>query len=433
MEKMIVLLAVVALVAPAFGGTLFYVGPLVDGDWSYESGTPGQSGYVTNWNTAQDSSGTYALPGLDTYANIVNCDEGPPVDPYGATVRITADVVTFKPRLGGCIFSLAPGRSECSGHVIVDSDVSFTANAYIAIGEYMDHTLPMATFTQSDGTVFCDTLLNGHACDTGPGRGNGKYTISGGRFGAWYDGIYNGDYDLGTVAEGKAIFRIEGDAAVIGDLSTYHHYVRSFKQSSISRLELVLTSSGTVSPINCNPRSDFTFDRSKTSLEGTLQVDPTTNGFTPTVGYKVKLIEIQNGITGYIRDDLLNYKAGDSFDTPFTPSPLVLEAPEGWGLIDNGLGILSAKFRLGDVGENGSVGQDDLDAVLSKWGQTQVLDDIEARWIGDPSCDEFVGQEDLDLVLADWGEGTGTIPEPVTMVLLCSAAVPILLKRRRKA
>ena len=80
----------------------------------------------------------------------------------------------------------------------------------------------------------------------------------------------------------------------------------------------------------------------------------------------------------------------------------------------------------GDLNDDGFVGQNDLDLVLSWWGQNVPAGDPP-----DPTGDGFVGQGDLDTVLDWWGFGTlpAAVPEPTTLVLLSARA--LLLGRRR--
>ena len=63
-------------------------------------------------------------------------------------------------------------------------------------------------------------------------------------------------------------------------------------------------------------------------------------------------------------------------------------------------------YWRGDLNEDESVGQTDLDIVLDQWGNSGVeISDPRA----DPNDDDSVGQTDLDIVLDDWGN-TGRQP-----------------------
>ena len=95
-----------------------------------------------------------------------------------------------------------------------------------------------------------------------------------------------------------------------------------------------------------------------------------------------------------------------------------------------------------DLDDDDFVGQADLDVILSHWGQDVTPADPLS---GDPSGDGFVGQADLDIVLAYWGQNmesgaplapapsaSSGVPEPGTILLVCGATVPALLKRTRR-
>ncbi len=81
---------------------------------------------------------------------------------------------------------------------------------------------------------------------------------------------------------------------------------------------------------------------------------------------------------------------------------------------------------IGDLNEDGFVGQDDLDIVLGDWGQT-----VNAGAPPDPSGDGFVGQDDLDIVLCNWNAGTlpGHAPEPGAVFLLLVGSLGLLRRR----
>ncbi len=114
----------------------------------------------------------------------------------------------------------------------------------------------------------------------------------------------------------------------------------------------------------------------------------------------------------------------------------ILAAREGEPL--RRLGLAIGTFRwAGDLNADGFVGQDDLNLVLTYWGQTVPPGD---RSQGDPSGDSFVGQDDLTTVLGDWGQGTlpeitafNPVPEPRSLLLVFVAIVFIAPTRVRQS
>lgn len=75
-------------------------------------------------------------------------------------------------------------------------------------------------------------------------------------------------------------------------------------------------------------------------------------------------------------------------------------APEGT-VVQNTLGRPNWPIVEGDLNQDGSVGQADLDIVLEHWQQTNI--NQLGYWLfGDPSGDGFVGEDDRNIVLANW-------------------------------
>ncbi|MDZ4821787.1 MAG: PQQ-dependent sugar dehydrogenase [Planctomycetota bacterium] len=77
----------------------------------------------------------------------------------------------------------------------------------------------------------------------------------------------------------------------------------------------------------------------------------------------------------------------------------------------------------GDLDSDGFVGQDDLNLILSNWGQTVPPGNVLADYDGSGS----VGQDDLNAVLSSWGQGippgVEAVPEPSSVLLFGFAGV----------
>ena len=86
---------------------------------------------------------------------------------------------------------------------------------------------------------------------------------------------------------------------------------------------------------------------------------------------------------------------------------------------------------LGDLNDDGWVGQIDLSIVLTYWGGNVTAGDL---LMGDPSGDGFVGQTDLDYVLAYWGQGTpplAPVPEPATLAMFAFCGFALLGRKSK--
>lgn len=100
------------------------------------------------------------------------------------------------------------------------------------------------------------------------------------------------------------------------------------------------------------------------------------------------------------------------------------------GLASTGTASLYVQL-LGDVNDNGRVGEEDLHLVLSHWGKTA---NKQGKLLGDANGDGIVDQDDLDLVMLGMNGGVETtplavnIPEPASAVLFL--AVSLILHRR---
>ncbi len=95
--------------------------------------------------------------------------------------------------------------------------------------------------------------------------------------------------------------------------------------------------------------------------------------------------------------------------------------------------VSTTLYLAGDLNGDGFVGQDDLNLILSRWGQSATA----GNWLlGDPSGDGFVGQDDLNAVLGNWGSGlalgaSSAVCEPNSAILCCAAAIVGLALRCR--
>jgi hypothetical protein len=122
-------------------------------------------------------------------------------------------------------------------------------------------------------------------------------------------------------------------------------------------------------------------------------------------------------------DDILSFELlGTTAATTVSP---------GQAYFDN---VTLIPLLSGDLNIDGFVGQDDLNIVLSNWGQTVMA----SQWgLGDPSGDGFVGQDDLNDVLAGWGQGAAavvssykSVAEPTSMLMLTMAGIGFVVYRR---
>ncbi len=92
-----------------------------------------------------------------------------------------------------------------------------------------------------------------------------------------------------------------------------------------------------------------------------------------------------------------------------------------------------ASTLIGDLNNDGFVGIDDLNLVLSNWNQNVPP----GNPLADPSGDGFVGIDDLNEVLGNWNTGTPpneistNIPEPTSFACLGLTSVVLLLRSRK--
>jgi len=87
--------------------------------------------------------------------------------------------------------------------------------------------------------------------------------------------------------------------------------------------------------------------------------------------------------------------------------------------------------QAGDLNGDGFVGAEDLDIVLSRWGDSVARG---ALIYGDAVADGTIDDADLQVVRDHWGEGTlpsGNVPEPGTLLALLGLAGTLCTRRRR--
>jgi Esterase-like activity of phytase len=86
---------------------------------------------------------------------------------------------------------------------------------------------------------------------------------------------------------------------------------------------------------------------------------------------------------------------------------------------------------IGDNNEDGFVGVDDLNLILSRWNQT-----VFPGTMSDPNTDGFVGVDDLNIVLTNWNNGVppsvnANIPEPATAATIVLLSLYRVIRRSR--
>ena len=86
---------------------------------------------------------------------------------------------------------------------------------------------------------------------------------------------------------------------------------------------------------------------------------------------------------------------------------------------DQGLGLI-----LGDLNDDGFVGLDDMDSILSNWNTNVTVGD---ETMGDVTNDGFVGLDDLDVILSNWNAGTPPPPPPLSVALPEPASLGLML------
>ena len=99
-------------------------------------------------------------------------------------------------------------------------------------------------------------------------------------------------------------------------------------------------------------------------------------------------------------------------------------------------------YLAGDFNKDGQVGPEDFGILKDKFGTSNLAHGAHESWtLGDANDDGQVGPEDFGLLKDSFGLSNGptgtyplaNVPEPVTLVTLLGAGVPMLLRRRTKA
>ena len=102
---------------------------------------------------------------------------------------------------------------------------------------------------------------------------------------------------------------------------------------------------------------------------------------------------------------------------------------------DGTSGIFTANLGLpGDINDDGFVGVDDLNIILTHWNQSVTPGDLLS---GDANNDGYVGVDDLNKILINWNSGTpptlagANIPEPGAAALLGICLASTMLGRQK--
>jgi hypothetical protein len=247
---------------------------------------------------------------------------------------------------------------------------------------------------------------------------------------------------------------------VTGDINVYHGAI-NLDQGTINATNLILRGELLVPPANSSETGDTTV-----TLTGTGQINANVDNLGGTVspGLSPGILNIDGTYTQAIDANLAieiaGLTAGTGYDqlaitgiatldgtldltildTPFVAPTLgdsfdILTASSIVGAFSDVTGTLigeTTRFNVtyladrvrveviatpphlaGDLNDDGFVGVDDLNLVLSRWNQASPA----GVWpLGDVSGDGFIGVDDLNAVLVNWNAGTPPPAEALALV-----------------
>ncbi|MDZ4820043.1 MAG: PEP-CTERM sorting domain-containing protein [Planctomycetota bacterium] len=182
-----------------------------------------------------------------------------------------------------------------------------------------------------------------------------------------------------------------------------------------SLIELTLSQDGTSIVANGGPLGDTGFSwgaRGGSSLHehATSILNQNGGAVLPAAGFYLLGTEFAMDSYETSAPTFLIYNAGIDEEQHHVALDFVAENYDSFAIVGENI--------LGDLNSDGFVGQDDLNLILSHWGQTVTAGD---PLMGDPSGNGFVGQDDLNQVLGGWGQGApptiAPVPEPASILL----------------